>query len=179
MYKVKETDTHVYFLTGPFSQWFPARFSVATFGVPLKYNCAEQYMMAQKALLFGDEAMFNAIMAVQPEPRDWKSQTLFNKIPKKQKELGRAVKNFDPAVWTEEVACGIVFTANIAKFGQNQVLKDILLKTGDKILVEGASYDRVWGVGLAWNDPLILDEKHWLGTNWLGKTLMRVRNALK
>src|SRR5579883_1488555 len=40
-----------FFWHGPFSQWHGCTFRVD--GVA--YNCAEQYMMAQKAVLFGDE----------------------------------------------------------------------------------------------------------------------------
>ena len=53
------------------------------------------------------------------------------------------------------------------------------MDTGDLYLVEGAWYDRVWGVGLAWDDDRILDVNNWQGTNWLGETLMRVRAALR
>ncbi len=40
------------------SQWWPCRFEVD--GVT--YSCTEQYMMAEKARLFGDEAMLASIM---------------------------------------------------------------------------------------------------------------------
>ena len=33
-----------------------------------------------------------------------------------------------------------------AKFSQNEDLKQILLETGDRILVEGSPYDKIWGV---------------------------------
>lgn len=46
-----------------FSQWWRSDFVID--GV--SYNCAEQYMMAQKALLFGDEDVYRQIMR-QNEP---------------------------------------------------------------------------------------------------------------
>ena len=82
----------------PFSQWHPARFEVD--GVT--YNCAEQYMMHQKAVLFGDEAMATKIL---------KSDD-----PKEQKALGRKVSNFDQDKWKEECR-KIVKAGNLAKVG--------------------------------------------------------------
>jgi ribA/ribD-fused uncharacterized protein len=176
VYKVKTTDTHVYFLTGPFSQWHPSKFITPVGGtdVMLEFNCGEQYMMAEKALFFGDTETFKKIMAVQPV-----AGRPFIEVPKKQKALGRTVKPFVEEKWTKEVATGIVFAGNLPKFSQNPGMMQELLDTGDRHLVEGASYDRIWGVGLAWDDPAILDEANWLGTNWLGEVLMDVRTVLQ
>ena len=80
----------------PFSQWHPAQFKVDT----ITYNCAEQYMMHQKAVLFGDDAMATDILKTDD--------------PKEQKGLGRKVSNFDPAKWNEECKT-IVKTGNLAK----------------------------------------------------------------
>jgi ribA/ribD-fused uncharacterized protein len=45
---------HLLFGKGsPFSQWLPARFEVDG----ITYNCAEQYMMYHKAVLFRDKAV--------------------------------------------------------------------------------------------------------------------------
>lgn len=165
-YKVRTTDTHVYFLTGPFSQWHPSEFHapLAEGGRTLRFSHAEQYMMAGKALLFGDHETLERIMDA-PHPRD-------------QKELGRAVRNFDADTWNAH-AREIVYEGNLAKFNQDSDLREYLMDTGDLYLVEGAWYDRVWGVGLAWDDDRILDVNNWQGTNWLGETLMRVRAALR
>lgn len=163
--KVTETNTHVYFLTGPFSQWHPCTFEgqLLRGGPFIQFNCAEQYMMASKAFVFNDD--------------DTLAEILKATSTKEQKELGRKVKNFNLPYW-ESVARNIVFRGNWYKFDQNDDLANILLRTEEKILVEDADYDPVWGVGLAWNDPLILDEKNWKGTNWLGKCLMKVRNYI-
>jgi ribA/ribD-fused uncharacterized protein len=72
-----------------------------------------------------------------------------------------------------------MYRACLAKFQQNKYLKDRLLATGNKIIVEAAWYDMVWGVGLREDDPLILDKANWTGTNWLGKTLMLVRERVE
>lgn len=178
-YKVTITDTHFYFLTGPLSNWHPSTFVVPEYeqGVLVDriYNCNEQYMMARKAEFFGDEETKRLIMEVVVR----EGQTFTNDIPDRQKKLGRAVRNFDPEKWTKEVACGFVLDGNMAKFSQNPDMKKYLMDTGDSILVEGASYDKIWGVGLAWNDKRILDEANWRGTNWLGHTHMLTRTRFR
>jgi ribA/ribD-fused uncharacterized protein len=165
-WKISTTDTHVYFVGSPFSQWwigkpFSGELIVGEFaGVVDVSNCAEQYMMASKASLFGDREALDAIQATND--------------PKEQKAIGRRIKNFDAEKWAA-VARDCVTQGNIYKFTQDEDLGRYLLSTGDKTLVEGAWYDPVWGVKLAWDDPAILDEANWQGTNWLGECLMRVR----
>jgi len=169
--KVKETDTHVYFLTGPYSQWYTSWFkqSLHPDSDLLEFHCGEQYMMAGKAFLFEDYDVLEKIMQVEQNPYNP------NEAPDKIKKLGREVKGFNDAVWLENCD-DIVFRGNWAKFTQNRHLTSYMMDSVGKMLVEGASYDRVWGVGLAWNDPKILDEKNWRGDNRLGKAIMRVRS---
>ena len=141
------------------SQWYPSSFEVD--GVQY-YNC-EQYMMAEKAKLFGDEDALKSIL----KSRD----------PKSVKSIGRTVENFDAKLWDEN-KFDIVVKGNYNKFSQDELLKDYLLSTGDKILVEASPYDTVWGVGLRASDPLILNESTWKGLNLLGEALMKVRNEI-
>lgn len=170
--KTSCTDTHFFFLNGPCSQWYPATFQAKPLGTntELEFNCAEQYMMASKATLFGDSQTFKEIMAVEQQS-DWRA------APKKQKALGREVQGFDEETWLAH-APDIVRTGNLAKFGQNDNLNLYLQSTSPKILVEGAWYDPLWGVGLAWDNPMIADPKNWKGKNWLGNALTRVRDTL-
>lgn len=170
--KTSRTATHFFFLNGPFSQWHPAAFEAVLpgEGAPRTFNCAEQFMMAGKAALFADSEVLERIMAVE-QKRDWRE------APKAHKALGRLVKGFEAGVWDAN-AREIVFTGNLAKFGQTENLRKYLMATEDLILVEGAHYDPVWGVGLAWDDPRIVDPANWQGSNRLGEALMRVRTAL-
>ena len=162
--KERRTDTHVYFVGGPLSQWYSSPFKANILGAGVhKFNTCEQYMMAGKALLFNDEEVFLAIMRATN--------------PKDQKQLGRQVKGFDPEVWNEN-ARDIVYEGNLAKFNSTDFFKSYLLNTDTRYLVEGAIYDPVWGVKLAWDDPLIEDSKNWQGTNWLGQVLMAVRKTI-
>ena len=131
------------------------------------YNCAEQYMMAQKALIFKDQETFAKIISTLS--------------PAQQKDLGRQVKNFDVDKWNL-VARDIVYNGNYLKFSQNKRLLEKLADTKpmrpthDSILVEASPTDLIWGVGLAETDPLIFDRKNWRGTNWLGEVLTTLRD---
>ena len=155
---ITESDTMVFFWQPPgvFGQWTMSEFTVDD----VTYNCAEQYMMAEKARLFEDERTRAKILA--------------NPSPREQKALGRAVSNFVQSVWENE-ALNIVVRGNRAKFGQNPEMLAALLATGDKILVEASPLDRLWGVGLRADDPRIRDQSTWRGQNQLGRALMIVR----
>lgn len=160
--QVIETGTMVLFWQPPgvFGQWTDSVFEVD--GVT--YGCAEQFMMAEKARLFGDAPTRAKILA--------------SSSPREHKALGRTVANFDGATW--QAAClDIVVRGNLAKFGQNPALRAALLATGDKLLVEASPLDKLWGVGLRADDPRIHDRATWRGQNLLGEALMRVRSALR
>ena len=158
---LKRHEVHLFWKTAsPFSQWHPATFEVD--GVV--YNCAEQYMMAEKARLFGDYETEAAILA--------------SGNPGKQKALGRKVANFDETIWNERCR-DVVFQGNLAKFSQNPDLMSCLLDTADRILVEASPVDAVWGIGLAEDDPRCLEPAQWRGTNWLGEVLTAVRAHIR
>lgn len=148
------------FYTGPFSQWHRSPFVVG--GVA--FNCTEQFMMYNKALLFGDN--------------ETAAQILMAATPRQQKSLGRRVQGFNDRTWNLFKE-GVVFTANLAKFSQDEGLRADLLATGDKIIVEASPTDRIWGIGLAEDDPRALDVSQWQGSNLLGLALMRVRTLLR
>ena len=157
--KFFENDNGVYFKSNYPSQWFISSFTIDN----ITYNCCEQYMMAQKAKFFNDEETFKLIMTATE--------------PKEHKSLGRLVKNFDENEWNK-VADKIVFQANLAKFSQNLNLKQKLLRTGNKIIVECSPYDKIWGNGLNISDTLNTIPENWKGTNRLGKAIMKVRDIL-
>jgi len=152
-------EKYTFFYGGPFSQWANSIFLVD--GV--EYVTAEQYMMAQKALLFKDIETHAEIMRASE--------------PYIQKALGRKVKNFNKSAW-EFIAKSVVYRANYAKFSQDKYYYDALLKTKDTLLVEASAEDKIWGIGLAENDPRVNDKSQWQGTNWLGQVLTDVREDL-
>lgn len=138
------------------SQWWHSPFVYSQ----EKYQTAEHFMMAQKALLFEDYETFRNILAAP--------------TPKEAKRLGRTVKGFDEAIW-EEKRFNIVLRGNLAKFSQNKRLEEYLLNTSDYILVEASPYDPIWGIGLAEEDPRAKNPKEWQGLNILGFALMQAR----
>lgn len=157
---MKTTDKYIFFWGGPLSQWYSSFFIVDS----IEYNSAEQYMMAQKALYFQDQQSYNKIME--------------STTSSEQKTLGRYVKNFKADQWSL-VSRDIVYQGNLAKFSQNTRLKEMLLKTETKELVETSPYDRIWGIGLKFDDPKCLDKSQWRGSNWLGEVLTKVRDTLQ
>ena len=144
---------------GCLSQWQKCKFIVD--GV--SYNCAEQYMMAEKARIFGDEETRQRIMKEDS--------------PDEIKQLGREVKGFDPDVWDQH-KFDVVVKGNLAKFGQNETLLKFLLGTSSAILVEASPYDRVWGIGMKEDNKDAMDAEKWYGINLLGFALMVVRDKL-
>lgn len=164
-YKERRTETHVYFVGGPFSQWWKSKFEKPAFsGTDIqKWTSCEQYMMASKALLFDDEIIYRKMLTTHD--------------PKELKSLGRLVQNFDQSIW-ESYARDIVYEGNMGKFQQSEELFAYLRDTNGRRFVEGAWYDEVWGVKLAYDDPKIEDEENWRGTNWLGEVLDRVYGEL-
>ena len=142
------------------SQWWMSDFKVEG----ELFHCMEQYMMAEKARLFGD--------------REIREQIMCAATPAKMKALGRKVRNFDQGVW-DKCKYTIVLTGNFQKFLQRPDMKDFLLRTGDKILVEASSFDHVWGIGLAASQADARTPSAWRGTNFLGFALMEARAELR
>lgn len=141
------------------SQWWMSPFTVD--GV--SYSCAEQYMMAEKARLFGDEAMLRQILAAAH--------------PKEMKAYGRAVQGFEQPRW--DACCyDLVLRGNLAKFGQNPALLAFLLGTAGRILVEASPRDRIWGIGMGRQNPDAANPMKWRGRNLLGFALTQARDIL-
>lgn len=143
----------------PFSNWYRAEFEVEN----IRFNCSEQYMMYQKAILFDDQETAKKVLSTTN--------------PGKQKALGRQVKNFNQETWDNNCK-QIVYDANYAKFTQNENLLKALLKTKGTTLVEASPVDAIWGIGLAEDDPRALDKNLWKGKNWLGEILTQLRENL-
>lgn len=144
---------------GYLSNWYPSLFTVEK----KNFSSMEQFMMYRKAICFGDEAVAKNILST-----DDASQI---------KALGRQVKNYDEHIWNG-IRQIVVYGGLLAKFSQNEDLKDRLKSTGEAILAECAVKDLIWGVGLSMKDPNRLDKTKWKGQNLLGYTLMMVRECL-
>ena len=176
-----------------FSQWFVRPFEVEG----IAYPTAEHWMMAEKARLFNDDSMLEAI--------------LNSETPREAKALGRKVRDFDAGTWDQH-KFEIVRRGNLEKFGQHPDLKNYLLATSGYvpdsesselvdnaavrekplgynvansttehtgvILVEAAGRDVIWGIGLGMHNPKAQDPHTWRGRNLLGFALTMVREQL-
>ncbi|NKZ08146.1 NADAR family protein [Actinomadura latina] len=94
--------------------------------------------MPVRTRLFGDDETAAAVIAASH--------------PRRAKDLGRGVRDFDERTWRDS-RVAIVTKASEAKFGQNNELRDYLLGTRDRVLVEASPLDRIWGIGLSADDP--------------------------
>lgn len=153
------TDTHVFFWSSEFSNWYECKFIYKDI---VFYN-SEQAFMWEKAMFF-DDKYHARLITETPSPASCK-------------KIGRKIKGFDPERWLI-AAFPIMVAINYAKYNQNSNLKKILLLTGNKTMVEASPYDKIWGIGIHWDDDDCLDETKWKGMNLLGKALMEVRKQL-
>ena len=140
-----------------FSQWYESPFIIDG----ITYKTAEHWMMAQKALLFGDNNMSEKIITVNS--------------PAEAKKLGREVSDFDENLWNKH-RYEIVQYGNIYKFNQNKELGEFLMNTNTRVLVEASPVDQIWGIGLSKDSQDIYNVYNWRGLNLLGFALMEVRD---
>ena len=143
-----------------FSQWWLSAFEVEG----ITYKTAEHWMMAKKAELFNDKEVFEKILLADS--------------PAEAKKLGREVKNYDDKLWLAN-RYEIVKQGNYHKFNQNPALKQFLINTNDRVLVEASPVDPIWGIGMAGDDEDVMYPEKWKGLNLLGFALMEVRDELK
>lgn len=90
--------------------------------------------------------------------------------------LGREVPVFDEKRWKGK-RYRIAREGNLLKFRQNRELKEKLLATGERELVEASARDRDWGIGYIFMEA-VAHRGEW-GDNLLGKALMEVRDILR
>ena len=126
----------------------------------ITFSSMEQYMMYKKAECFKDKDTAEKILATDDVAQI--------------KAHGRLVVDYNESYWNG-VRQIIVFEGLLAKFSQNENLKERLKSTGNDILAECAVRDRIWGIGLSMKDPDRFETDKWNGQNLLGYALMMVR----
>lgn len=184
---IRRVGAIVFFQKGPLSQWwggFPGQTSDISITqsdtsphsleqcflnqrkeFTRTFTSCEQYMMAMKAQLFGDQKVLEKILATNH--------------PAEIKKLGREVKNFDEALWNLWKT-KIVYRANKLKFSQNSDLRDYFLSfSPNTIFAEAAPWDRVWGIGMGLYDDGVEHVSSWTGKNLLGLVLTQLRINLE
>ena len=144
---------------GYLSNWYLCKFTIDE----VNFSSMEQYMMYKKALCFKDMEIANKILATED----------VSKI----KTLGRLVTNYNENYWNG-VRQIIIYNGLLAKFSQNEDLKEKLKATGNAIIAECAVQDKIWGIGLSMKDSKRVDMDQWKGQNLLGYALMMVRESL-
>lgn len=159
-----ETQDSIYFYGhnkpyGWMSNFYPSNF-VDMDGN--NFTCSEQYFMFIKAKTF------------EPTNIPLLNQILNETEPAKIKKLGRNVKNYDETIWNA-IRYDVMKTALRLKFGQNLVLQNLLIETGEKTLYEASKMDKIWGIGFCPQDAINTDKKLF-GRNLLGKALMDIRD---
>ena len=141
-------------VNGIISNWFYSPFIIND----KYYNCVEQFMMAEKARLVNDTKSENSIM--------------ISTCPKEMKKIGKMIKmSYKQIQLWDNNKLDIVTQGVIAKFEQNEKLKEWLFIIKDHIIAEASKYDNIWGIGKIKYDKFITDYDKW-GNNLLGKAIM-------
>src|SRR5699024_5169580 len=142
------TEEHVFFWTG---RDIYSNFHYSPFKHEGKlFNWSEQAVMYRKAKLFGANDIANRI--------------LLETDPVNCKRIGRRIKiDFKEDVWEKERE-RIYKEVLLDKFSI-PYLKQQLLETKDKIIVEASPYDTIWGIGMGENDKGVDNPRNWRGQN--------------
>ena len=133
---------------GCFSNMYPASFTINN----KKYPTNEHFFQAKK-FETTDPAYFETVRKAAN--------------PKSAKALGKSRKHPIRKDWNE-ARIDVMEEGLRAKFTQHENLKDKLLSTGEKELIENAPRDYFWGCGAKGS-----------GQNKLGKMLMELRGKLR
>ena len=120
--------------------------------------------MYRKCTLLGDRTSAIAVLATDD--------------PEEQQTIGHNAQGYIGNLWAGSRQV-IAVKGLMAKFSQNEDLKQQLLSIGDSWLVECAGSDKVWACGIRLADDKRRDTANWTGTNILGFALMQVRERLK
>ena len=145
----------------PLSNHHPARFVMPDDNVV--YNCSEQYIKVQEALVFKDYIAAHDIMKM--------------KNPVEMMKRARLITNYDRKVWEENIV-KVCYPGILEKYKQNKKCAEFLRNTGQRRLGEASKNDKVWGIGMSMHEMHALNVEHWGEGNLLGRMLERVRLEL-
>eukprot|EP01048_Picozoa_sp_COSAG05_P009230 COSAG05_NODE_743_length_7589_cov_336.682510_3_plen_718_part_00 len=134
------------------------------FPSPIVVEFSEKAIMLCKAAAMGDSRCYRSIMSATD--------------PRSAKAKGRQVYPFDDALW-QSLVCHVAREVVYQKFSKVPRLGYMLMNTGDSIIAEASSSDRLWGIGLQTKDKDVGNPSKWQGTNVLGWALMQTRTRLR
>lgn len=188
-----ENRQNIVFFIGhsnPFSNLHPAVFRV----YDKKFISNEQFIMHEKAAIFGDEKILSKVMEVNDRPlaksliegkitaqeiiADKELSDEWKKMMLEIKSMGRSVANYDENKWAS-LRAKVAFRGSYEKFSQNEGIQKALLATSGSMLAESNKYDRVWGIGLWVDEAKNMPPSSWPGENMMGRVLMAVRGKLE
>jgi len=148
-----------FYQPSPLSSFHPSKFGLNG----INFANSEQYFFYRKAEIAKDDASKDAILKATS--------------PQEVKVIGEKIV-INPVDWRMECK-QVMYEGVKAKFTQNPDLKQFLLHTKKRTLVEASMRDQYWGAGLGLgyfrSKP---DTTEWPGANHLGLILMTVRNEL-
>lgn len=150
---------YVAFWGSVFSNFFPCHFILDG----KVWTSSEKYFMHKKAITFGDEEIAEKIYELDD--------------PRQIKRLGREVKNYSEDIWNN-IREEVMYEGVKAKFEQDGLCNYCLLQYPNETYIEGSPFDKIWGVGIKYDDDKIFEPSNWHGKNLLGKILTRVRNEI-
>lgn len=143
-----------------FSNHFESKFVIGS----KTYYTIEQYL-----------ALHRARFANRP---DLEEKAMASRDPAEAKRVLNQLRGAACQVEWENERKDILFAGLLAKFVQNDDLREYLLSSDDRILGE-ASKNSAWGIGLTLSDKSRLNPNLWTGGNLQGKTLMEVRRFIR
>lgn len=166
---MKVTDKHVFFYSHK-DMFSNHHRSERPFFLPrheregVKFYTGEHMMMYEKAMLFADLDIAKQITEV------------FH--PQEAKMLGRKVKGFNNELW-EKSRENIVENVCYCRLVYDNTLRMAAIqhRLAGRSFVEASDRDRIWGIGLNEDHPMIHEEDNWLGLNLLGKAWDRATDA--
>ena len=165
--QLKNISTHVmdksvlfYGSDSPFSSFYPSTFTLDG----KTFTTCEQFLQYQKALHTGENETACKILQTNE--------------PLEQRHLGNRLKPTQDQ-WDNIRAEQFMEAATKAKFQQNINLKNELINTGNKLLIQFSAHDKLWGVGLNIHSIEARDKTKWKGQNLLGTILSKVREDIK
>ena len=142
-----------------FSNWYPS---------PMTYE-GQTYANLEQAYMFHKAIVNNDMKAARAIG--------YTSDPHKVKSIGSMIKVVNAEKWDQEK--NVLMQKLVrAKFSQNELLRELLLSTGDKTLGETGK-DMFFSIGLPLTHPGVMDQTKWKGDNRLGLALQTIRGELR
>ncbi len=156
-----ETDNHLFFFSkaSPFSNYYPSVFKIEG----EDYTCREELIQAKKAKLFKDHHTYSKI----------KRASNLGEM----KFLGREVKGFNQQTWTK-FAPEVAATCQRETFSQNGDLRNYLISTRSKYLVEASPKDILCRIGMSIVNPDLMNKNTSWGKNYQVESLTETRRHI-